>query len=127
MIVLVAGFFTIRSNVARIWRENFEAKDAEVKLKDEQIEDIRAALLQKSEEKHAALAEAAAAKLLLEQEKQKTDLTLVTLKLESLEATFAAAFEEFERRVIARHKKLAECLPDVTRDAFLAALDDNDG
>lgn len=63
LVVVIAGLFTIRANVAKVWRENYEAEKAKVS----QLEDENAALVAEAskqrEDKHAALAEVAALQL----------------------------------------------------------------
>lgn len=83
VIVVIAGFFTIRSNIAKIWRENYEAVLEENKV-------MNAQLLKKSEEKHAAISEASAYKALLDAEKQKTDLSAVTQAIDALRVELLA-------------------------------------
>lgn len=78
-IVIVAGFFTIRSNVAKIWRENYEA---EVE-KNKQLIDAEK---EQRELKHNALNELAAAKLELVAEKSKPDYAAVIQRLDRINA-----------------------------------------
>jgi len=61
LVVAIAGIFTVRSNVATTWRENFEA-ERELRLKSE------AEAKEQREQKHNALNELAAMKM-------RTDIT----------------------------------------------------
>lgn len=76
-IIAVAGFFTVRSNVAKIWRENYEAEVERSRIAHEEAREQR-------ELKHQALGDAAALKLELAAERAKPDMTTLNLKLDTL-------------------------------------------
>lgn len=76
-IIAVAGFFTVRSNVARIWRENYEAEVERSRIAREET-------LEQRELKHQAINEVAALKLELAAERAKPDLTELSAKLDRL-------------------------------------------
>jgi hypothetical protein len=73
-VVIVAGFFTLRSNVAKIWRDNYEAKVEENK--------VLSVDLHASKQHTAALeAELSQAKAQLTIEQAKTDLSPIVEQL----------------------------------------------
>lgn len=86
MVVIVAGFFTIRANTARIWRENYEGEKTRAEhLASELIRvsaEKDAEILEQRTLKHAALSDAAAWKL-------KTDQTKVLQSITQLGETTA--------------------------------------
>lgn len=87
LVIAVAGFFTVRSNVAKIWRENYEAEAERTKIAQDEAKEQR-------ELKHQALGEVAALRLELTAERSKPDLSTLSAKLDRLLENIDA----FERR-----------------------------
>jgi len=76
-VIAIAGFFTIRSNVAKIWRENYEAEVAKNALLAQEVKEQR-------EWKHTALNELAALRLELAAERSKPDYGALAVAIEHL-------------------------------------------
>lgn len=74
VVLILAGFFTLRSNVAKIWKDNYEAKVEEVKVLTLERDTER-------DKKHDALTNLASAKNLLLLEQAKTDLAPIVTAL----------------------------------------------
>lgn len=75
IVLAIAGLVTLRSNVAKIWRENYEAETEKNRILTLQLEEAR-------DLKHEALSEATTAKNLLLLEQSKTDLTPLKEKMD---------------------------------------------
>lgn len=78
LIVALAGLFTFRSNVTKIYREAYEAKDEQVKLAQQQLAQTQTLLA-------AADAEAATLRQQLQLAQAQTDLTPVVELLDTQE------------------------------------------
>jgi hypothetical protein len=106
VVLVAAGFFTVRSNVAAVWRQEAEGQKARADRADEHALEIQAQMLAEREEHQALLArerdeqqvvrhnlrnELAAVTLQLDAEKRKPDLSvLVELQKEN----YAKAMQE---------------------------------
>lgn len=72
--VAITALLTLRSNVAKIWRENYEGAVEEVKRLTKQLDDLR-------EAKHAVETELATTTNQLAAERAKPDLTGILVKI----------------------------------------------
>ena len=73
LVIIVAGLFTIRTNVAKIWKDNAEAEAAARKLAEKEAKEQR-------ELKHALISEHAAEKLLWANEKGELSARITLLE-----------------------------------------------
>lgn len=63
LVVVVGGLFTIRTNVAKIWRENYEAEKAKAESLEKELAAAKAETAEQRDLKHKALGEVAALQL----------------------------------------------------------------
>ena len=75
---VLAGFFTLRSNVAKVWRENYDAEVEKNKI-------LQSEVLNQRELKHNALNEANALRLELAAERAKPNLEVLAAKLDVIQ------------------------------------------
>lgn len=68
LVVAAAGFFTIRTNVAKTWQNNYEAEKVRAEVAEQDAREQR-------ELKHNCISERGALQLLLDHERKRPDLT----------------------------------------------------
>lgn len=81
LVLVVAGFFTVRANIARVWHENYDAEVVKRKQAEDRVEELLNELHRERDEqaelRHSLKDEIATAKALLEVEKLKPNLGVI--------------------------------------------------
>jgi hypothetical protein len=81
LVLVVAGFFTVRANIAKVWHENYDAEVVKRKQAEDRCQELLATLHQEREEqqkiRHDLKGELTAMTLALEAEKLKPNLGVI--------------------------------------------------